>query len=73
MPTLSRNYSLTEQEKRTVCLIVSKCTPSQMSVLLVYSKPNVSNLRRRLYTKITQENGRGADLDKLIHALCTQE
>ncbi len=69
-PTLSKKYTLTEQEKHTVCLIVARCTPSQMSVLLVYSKGNVSNLRRRLYNKLTGEDGKGADLDKLVATLC---
>lgn len=68
--TLSKDYTLTEQEQHAVCLIVAKCTPSQMSVLLVYSKSNVSNLRRRLYRKLTGKDGSGADLDELVNGLC---
>lgn len=70
-PVLSRDYALTEQERRAVALIVAKCTPSQMSVLLVYSKPNVSNLRRRLYQKITHHDGSGTDLDALVAEACS--
>ncbi|MBQ0021216.1 MAG: hypothetical protein KBT39_11940 [Bacteroidales bacterium] len=69
-PSLQKDYTMTEQEKRAVCLIVAKCTPSQMSVLLVYSKGNVSNLRRRLYAKLTGEDGKGTDLDEMVNGLC---
>lgn len=69
-PSLQKEYTLTEQEQHAVCLIVAKCSPSQMSVLLVYSKPNVSNLRRRLYTKLTGQDGKGTDLDELVNSLC---
>jgi hypothetical protein len=41
-----------------------------MSVLLVTSKSNVSNLRRRLYNKLTGKDGSGTDLDKFVAALC---
>ncbi|MCQ2214240.1 MAG: hypothetical protein MJZ36_11450 [Bacteroidaceae bacterium] len=69
-PSLSKDYTLTEQEKHVVCLIVAKCTPSQMAILLVYSKPNVSNLRRRLFCKLTGNDGSGVDLDELVNSYC---
>lgn len=69
-PSLQKDYTMTEPEKHAVCLIVAKCTPSQMSVLLVYSKGNVSNLRRRLYAKLTGKGGKGTDLDELVNGLC---
>ena len=68
--SLQKDYTLTEPEQHAVCLIVAKCTPSQMSVLLVYSKGNVSNLRRRLYRKLTGKDGSGTDLDELVNGLC---
>lgn len=42
-----------------------------MSILMVCSKSNVSNLRRRLYHKLTGKEGTGADLDRLIAELCS--
>lgn len=77
-PTLARNYglqfpgqTLSGQEQRAVCLIAIRCTPLQMSILMVCSKSNVSNLRRRLYHKLTGKEGTGADLDRLIAELCS--
>ena len=62
--------SMTQQERNAICLLTIRCTPLQMSVLLVCSKSNVSNLRRRLYTKLTGKDGSGIDLDKYIIELC---
>ena len=64
------DQTLTEQERHVVGLIVIKCSPLQMSVLLVTSKSNVSNLRRRLYNKLTGKDGSGTDLDKHVATLC---
>ncbi len=63
------DQTLTEQERHVVGLIVIKCSPLQMSVLLVTSKSNVSNLRR-LYNKLTGKDGSGTDLDKHVATLC---
>lgn len=63
------DQTLTEQERHVIGLIVIKCSPLQMSVLLVCSKSNVSNLRRRLYNKLTGKDGSGADLDKYVAGL----
>lgn len=62
--------TLTEQERRIVSLIAIKCSPLQMSVLLVCGKSNISNLRRRLFKKLTGQDGAGSNLDKLIGELC---
>ena len=67
---LSGNHTLSEQEVRILSLIIIKCTPLQMSVLLVCTKSNVSNLRRRLYKRITGKDGSGTDLDELVNSLC---
>ena len=74
--TLQQQYAehqpgqtLSEQERRVVALVVIKCSPLQMSVLLVCTKSNVSNLRRRLYRKLTGRDGSGADLDKYVAGL----
>ncbi|MBQ0020370.1 MAG: hypothetical protein KBT39_07610 [Bacteroidales bacterium] len=69
-PTLQKDYTLTEPEARIICLIVAKCAPSQMSVLMVYTRGSISNLRRRLYRKLTGKDGSGADLDELVNGLC---
>ena len=63
------DQTLTEQERHVIGLIVIKCSPLQMSVLLVCTKSNVSNLRRRLYNKLTGKDGSGADLDKYVAGL----
>lgn len=57
---------LTEQERHVISLIVIKCSPLQMSVLLVCTKSNVSNLRRRLFRKLTGKDGSGMDLDQFV-------
>lgn len=63
---------LSEQECRAISLIVIRCSPLQMSVLLVCTKSNVSNLRRRLYSKLTGKDGSGTDLDIYITDMCRQ-
>ena len=77
-PTLTSSYgeqqpeqTLSEQEQRVVCLIAIRCSPLQMSVLMVCGKSNISNLRRRLYRKLTGKEGSGADLDRLVIKLCS--
>ena len=60
---------MTEQERHVVSLIVIKCSPLQMSVLMVCTKSNVSNLRCRLYHKLTGKEGSGMDLDKYVAKL----
>ena len=67
---LSAEHTLTEQEQRILSLLIIKCTPLQMSVLLVCTKSNISNLRRRLYKRITGKDGCGTDLDELVNGLC---
>ena len=62
--------SMTEQERHVVGLLAIRCSPLQMSVLLVCTKSNVSNLRRRLYQKLTGHDGSGSDLDNYIAGLC---
>ncbi len=68
--SLQQGYTLSEQEQRIISLIAIRCTPLQMSVLLVCTKSNISNLRRRLYQRITGKDGNGADLDRLVNSLC---
>lgn len=69
---ISRHYApgISTQEQRVICLIAIRCTPLQMSVLLVCTKSNISNLRRRVYRKLTGKDGSGADLDELVNSLC---
>lgn len=69
-PSLNRDYTLTEQETHAICLMVAKCTPSQMCVLMVYTRGGISNLRRRIYQKVTLKDGSGPDLDELVNRLC---
>ena len=64
------DQTLTEQERHVISLIVIKCSPLQMSVLLVCTKSNVSNLRRRLYHKLTGKDGSSTDLDQYVAGLC---
>ena len=64
------DMTLTEQERRVISLIAIKCSPLQMSVLLVCTKSNISNLRRRLFHKLTGQDGSGTDLDQYVAALC---
>lgn len=70
---IAEHYELTPQELRLISLIAISCTPLQMSILLVCTKSNISNLRRRLYKRITGTDGSGADLDKLVNSLCQQK
>ena len=63
------DQTLTEQERHVIGLSVIRCSPLQMSVLLVCTKSNVSNLRRRLYHKLTGKEGSGADLDRYVAQL----
>lgn len=67
------SYVPTEQERRVISLIAIRCTPLQMSVLLVCTKSNISNLRRRLYRRLTGHDGSGADLDRLVAETCSKK
>lgn len=60
------DQTFTEQEIRVISLLAIRCSPLQMSILFVCSKSNISNLRRRLYSKLTGHEGTGADLDQYI-------
>ena len=64
------DQTLTEQERHVIGLIVIRCSPLQMSVLLVCTKSNISNLRRRLYLKLTGKEGSGTELDRYITEMC---
>ena len=64
------DQTMTEQERRVVCLLSIRCSPLQISILLVCTKSNVSNLRRRLYTKLTGHDGSSTDLDRYITEMC---
>ena len=64
------DQTMTEQERHVVGLLAIRCSPLQMSVLLVCTMSNVSNLRRRLYTTLTGKDGSGTDLDRYITELC---
>ena len=65
--------TLSEQERRIASLIAIRCSPLQMSVLLVCTKSNVSNLRRRLYRKLTGLDGAGSDLDRHITEMLREQ
>ena len=64
------DQTMTEQERHVVGLLVIRCSPLQMSVLLVCTKSNISNLRRRLSQKLTGHDGSGTDLDNYIAGMC---
>ena len=64
------DQTLTEQERHVISLIAIRCSPLQMSILLVTSKPSVSNLRRRLFKKLTGKDGSGTDMDYYVAKLC---
>lgn len=66
------DQTLTEQERHVISLIAIRCSPLQMSVLLVTSKPNVSNIRRRLFNKLTGKDGSSTDLDQYVAGLCEE-
>lgn len=66
------DQTMTEQERHVIGLLAIRCNPLQMSVLLVCTKSNVSNLRRRLYQKLTGHDGSGTDLDRYITEMCEE-
>ncbi|MDP4277244.1 MAG: hypothetical protein Q8914_06370 [Bacteroidota bacterium] len=78
--TLQQQYAehqsgkkLTEQECHVISLLAIRCSPLQMSVLLVCTKSNASNIRRRLFYKLTGKDGSGIDLDRYIQQICEGE
>ena len=58
--------------RHVIGLIVIKCSPLQMSILLITSKPNVSNIRRRLFNILTGKDGSSTDLDQYVAELCEE-
>jgi tetratricopeptide (TPR) repeat protein len=69
LPLLRKLGELTPMEYQVCLLIKLNLTPIQMATLMLRDKSTISAIRRRLYKKITGQDGSPADWDNIIHSL----
>ena len=66
LPTLKQLGEMTDIEYQVSLLIRLGMSPIQISSLVLRDKSSVSAIRRRLYKKITGQNGNPADWDNIV-------
>ncbi len=69
LPLLEQLGSMTPMEHQVCLLLKLNLTPVQISSLVLRDKSSVASIRRRLFKKITGQDGTPGDLDNIIHSL----
>ena len=69
LPILKQLGEMTDIEYQVSLLIKLGMSPIQISSLVLRDKSSVSAIRRRLYKKITGQNGSPSDWGNIIHSL----
>ncbi|MDO4161226.1 MAG: tetratricopeptide repeat protein [Prevotellaceae bacterium] len=69
LKALAHKCSLKDSEYEICILVLLGFSPSEMSILTERSKSDISNIRHRLYHKVTGEKGSPKDFDALIRRL----
>ncbi|MDO4160481.1 MAG: hypothetical protein Q4D41_08505 [Prevotellaceae bacterium] len=69
LKTIAHKHSLKDIEYEICILVLLGFSPSEMVILTERSKSDISNIRHRLYQKITGENGSSKDFDTFIRGL----
>lgn len=66
----NRIENIVNEHEYQVCMLVRiGFTPSDISILTGLSQSNISNIRKRLFTKLTGRNGSSKDFDAYINSL----
>lgn len=69
LPLLKQLGEMTPLEYQVCLLIKMNLSPIQIASLIPRDKSSISAIRRRLYKKITGQEGSPADWDNIIHSL----
>ena len=69
LPLLKQLGDMTPLEYQVSLLIKMNLSPIQIASLILRDKSTISAIRRRLYKKITGQDGTPADWDNIIHSL----
>lgn len=69
LPLLKDLGNMTPIEHQVCLLLKLNLTPVQISGLVLRDKSSVASIRRRLFKKITGQDGTPGDLDNIIHSL----
>ncbi|MBR6980243.1 MAG: hypothetical protein IKH88_10470 [Prevotella sp.] len=67
--TLQGRFKLTTNEYRVCQLIFSGISPKGIAILMDYDKSNVTNMRKRLLTKLTGMNGKAKEFDDYLFSI----
>ena len=69
LPLLKQLGEMTPLEYQVCLLLKMNLSPIQIASLILRDKSSISAIRRRLYKKITGQEGSPADWDNIIHSL----
>ena len=64
--TLQDSFDLSVNEYRVCQLVFAGISPKGISVLMGFDKSNVTNIRKRLLTKLTGKNGKAGEFDQYL-------
>ena len=64
--TLQDSFNLSVIEYRVCQLVFAGISPKGISVLMGFDKSNVTNIRKRLLTKLTGKNGKAGEFDQYL-------
>ena len=64
--TLQDSFNLSVNEYRVCQLVFAGISPKGISVLMGFDKSNVTNIRKRLLTKLTGKNGKASEFDQYL-------
>ena len=67
--TLQNTYKLTVNEYRLCQLVLAGISPKGIAVLMGFNKSNVTNIRKRLLSKITGKEGKASEFDKFLFSI----
>ena len=67
--TLQGSFKLTTNDYRVCQLIFAGVSPKGIAILMDYDKSNVTNIRKRLLTKLTGSNGKAKDFDDYLFSI----
>ena len=64
--TLQGTFKLTVNEYRVCQLVFAGISPKGIAVLMGFNKSNASNIRKRLFAKLTGKEGKASELDHFL-------
>lgn len=67
--TLQDKFKLNANEYRLCQLVFAGFPPKSIAVLMGFNKSNVSNIRKRLLTKLTGKDGKASEFDQFLSTI----